>query len=203
MCIIRPIDQQDIQKILAIYQYYVENTAISFEYQVPSLSEFTSRVLTIQQKYPFLVLEYQDNLCGYAYASTFIQRDAYQYCAEVTIYLAPNMRGLGYGSHLYNTLEYCLKKQGVRTMYACIAHTEDTSDPYLNNASEQFHARLGFSLVGTFKRSGYKFHRWYDMIWMEKIINSDALAPPKFQLFPDIQSDVFDCQTCSITTSQS
>lgn len=160
---------EDAESILNIYKYYVQNTAISFEYEVPTLDEFKARIENTLEKYPYLVAEQNGRIIGYAYGSQFHERAAYSWCAEVSIYVDVNTRKNGVGRLLYEALEQALKEQGILNLYACIAYT-DTEDEYLNNNSAQFHAHLGYEQIGRFHKCGYKFNHWYDMIWMEKII---------------------------------
>ena len=166
---IRPATLDDAEKILKIYSYYVEKTAISFEWTVPTLENFVSRMKRTMKKYPYLVAECEKKIIGYSYAHEFILRDAYNYSAELTIYLDKNFRRQGIGRKLYETLERKLSEMGILNLYACIGSLE-VADEFLNHDSEKFHENLGFHFVGRFKKCGYKFGRWYDMIWMEKII---------------------------------
>lgn len=170
---IRRANKEDIQDILNIYGYYTENTAISFEYETPTLEEFTKRFNNISSKFPYLVAEMtqeqEKKIVGYAYGNTLIARAAYDYCAELTIYLDPEARKCGIGRKLYETLEEQLAEQGIKNLYACIGSPIE-EDEYLTNNSEQFHQHLGFKRNGLFYKCGYKFGRWYNMIWMEKII---------------------------------
>ena len=170
---IRRANKEDIQDILNIYGYYTENTAISFEYETPTLEEFTKRFENISSKFPYLVAEMtkeqEKKIVGYAYGNTLIARAAYDYCAELTIYLDPEARKCGIGRKLYETLEEQLAEQGIKNLYACIGSPIE-EDEYLTNNSEQFHQHLGFKRNGLFYKCGYKFGRWYNMIWMEKII---------------------------------
>lgn len=166
---IRTATISDAEFILNIYSYYVQNTAISFEYEVPTLDEFTNRIKRTLEKYPYLVAEQNGKIIGYAYGSQFHERAAYRWCAEVSIYVDVDARKCGVGRLLYEALEQALKEQGILNLYACIAYT-DVEDEYLNNNSAEFHVHLGYQQIGRFHKCGYKFNRWYDMIWMEKII---------------------------------
>ena len=166
---VRSASTADAESLLKIYSYYVKNTAISFEYDVPDIDEFKGRIEHILEKYPYLVAEQDGTIIGYAYASQFHPRAAYQWCAEVSIYVDVHSRKSGVGRVLYEELEKRLMTQGVLNLYACIAYT-DKEDEYLNNNSAQFHAHLGYQQIGHFHSCGYKFNRWYDMIWMEKMI---------------------------------
>lgn len=170
---IRDAQPEDAGRILEIYAYYVEHTAVSFEYDVPSLSEFQNRMANIQKKYPYLVAELNGEILGYAYAGPFIGRDAYNWSCELTIYLDSSATKCGLGRRLYEALEKRLKNMGIQNLYACIGYPE-TEDEYLSRNSADFHAHLGFTLAGTFRKCGYKFGRWYDMVWMEKLIGAHS-----------------------------
>jgi phosphinothricin acetyltransferase len=106
---------------------------------------------------------------GYAYAGSFHSRAAYSHCCELSIYLDRNARRNGYGRKLYEVLEEKLREMGFLNLYACIGDPI-TEDEYLTHNSELFHQHMGFTKIGTFHRCGRKFDRWYNMIYMEKII---------------------------------
>ena len=167
--VIRSANPDDAEALLDIYAYYVTNTAISFEYEVPSIEEFRNRINKTLQKYPYLVAEEEGIIVGYAYAGDFVGRAAYGHCCELTIYLRRSDKGRGHGRKLYEALEKQLKEMGIKNMYACIGDPIE-EDEYLTRNSEDFHRHLGFTKVGEFYKCGYKFGRWYNMIWMEKII---------------------------------
>ncbi len=166
---IRTATAGDTEEILNIYTYYVENTAVSFEYQTPSIDEFKGRIENTVKEYPYLVAVHNGKIIGYTYAGAFIRRAAYDRSAEVSIYVAKDARRCGVGRKLYEALERELKNMGILNLYACIGHPEE-DDEYLTKNSAQFHGHLGFKQVGRFHKCGCKFGRWYDMIWMEKII---------------------------------
>lgn len=170
---IRSAAAQDAPRLLEIYAYYVENTAITFEYDMPSESEFRGRIENTLKRYPYLVLIDGGVIRGYAYAGPFHPRAAYRLSAEVSIYLDRAARGRGYGRRLYEALEKELKSRGIRNLYACIA-SPVKEDEYLNHDSERFHAHLGFERCGEFHLCGLKFGRWYSMIWMEKLIGEHS-----------------------------
>lgn len=167
---IRPVTLEDAPALVSIYDYYVKNTAITFEYETPSIQEFQSRMKQTMQTYPYLVLEDKDTIQGYAYAGHFNFRDAYDWSCEMTIYLDHEARHHGYGKTLYLALEKELIKMGITNFYACIGFPKE-DDQYLTKNSAHFHEHLGYSICGCFHHCGYKFDRWYDMIWMEKIID--------------------------------
>ena len=109
---IRTAQEEDAEELLGIYAPYVEQTAVTFEYEVPSVVEFTERIRNTLQKYPYLVAETPEGIVGYAYASAFHERAAYGWGAELSIYVKCDQRGIGVGQQLYNALEEALKKQG-------------------------------------------------------------------------------------------
>lgn len=178
---IEKVTTKDAKQLLEIYAPYVENTAVSFEYEVPGVQEFENRIEAISSEYPYLKAADGDEIWGYAYAGRFKARRAYDYSVETTIYIRQDKRGLGIGKALYRVLEASLLDMGILNMNACIA-VPRTKDEHLTNDSRYFHEKMGFSLVGTFHNSGYKFHTWYDMIWMEKMLGEHRAEPDKVRL---------------------
>jgi phosphinothricin acetyltransferase len=170
MITIRTATVADAEKLLAIYAPYVENTAITFEYTVPSVEEFANRIRNTLADYPYLVAEKDGEILGYVYASTFKPRCAYRHCVETSIYVAREAHGQGVGSKLYEALEEELKSRGIINLNACIAWIE-TPNSHLTHQSPDFHAKMGYKRVAHFHRCGYKFDEWYDMIWMEKLLD--------------------------------
>lgn len=168
--IIRSATVEDAASVWNIYRYYVEHTAISFEITMPSVEDIAVRIRRVLSTFPYLVAEVAGCVIGYAYAGPFIPREAYDHCAEVSIYVARENRRSGAGRLLYDALLARLAQQGISNVYACIGVPE-TEDEYLNNNSAQFHAHMGFTEVGRFRNSGYKFGRYYHMIWMERILS--------------------------------
>ena len=174
---------EDAEELLQIYAPYVKETAISFEYEVPSVEEFADRIRHISSRYPYIKVVEDGKILGYAYADGFKGRKAYDWSVETTIYVRQDCKRQGVGRKLYETLETSLKSMGVLNMNACIASTEQ-EDKHLTNDSYYFHKKMGFELVGTFHQSGYKFDRWYDMIWMEKLIGTHDVPAEKVE-FPN------------------
>lgn len=166
---IERVTLEDAKELLAIYAPYVRDTAVSFEYEVPSLQEFKGRIQDISKMLPYIKAVEAGEILGYAYASKFKNRKAYDWSVEVTVYVREDARRRGVGKILYQALENSLQRIGVLNMNACIAVPKG-EDVHLSNDSYHFHEKMGFRLVGTFHNSGYKFHTWYDMIWMEKMI---------------------------------
>ena len=166
---IRSATPDDAGAILDIYAYYVENTAISFEYDVPSEDDFRARIKKTLERYPYLVLEDEGMIRGYAYAGVFKDRAAYDRSCEVTVYVDHGYKGRGYGRVLYEALEKSLSQTEITNLYACIGDPVE-EDEYLTKDSENFHRHMGYTLAGTFHNCGLKFGRLYNMIWMEKIL---------------------------------
>lgn len=167
---IERVTEQDAWELLEIYGPYVRDTAISFEYEVPTEEEFRQRIRSIRAKYPYIKAVEDGRILGYAYAGAFKQRSAYNWAVETTIYVKKDCRKMGVGRRLYEALEQSLKQMGICNLNACIACTE-TPDDHLTNDSMRFHEKLGYKPVGIFHQCGYKFDTWYDMIWMEKLVS--------------------------------
>ena len=174
---VRTATIEDAEELLNIYAYYVKNTAITFEYEVPSIEEFQHRISKTLEKYPYLVIEKEGKIFGYAYAGALKERAAYGWCVELSIYLDNKAQKCGFGRILYEALENELKTQGYLNLYACIGYPIE-EDEYLTKNSAQFHEHLGYRKIGEFYRCGYKFERWYNMIWMEKIIGDHTTVAP-------------------------
>ena len=162
MLTIRPANLADAQAIQVIYAPYVEKTAITFEYEVPSVQEFEKRICKTLEKYPYLVAEENGQVLGYAYASTYYARTAYDWTTELSIYVAKEARGQGIGSALYTALEEELQARGYLRFLACIAVP--------NEASISMHEKRGYVQVAHFPKIGYKFNKWHDIVWMQKTI---------------------------------
>ena len=177
---IRPASPEDAAALLAIYAPYVEKTAITFEYQVPAEDEFRSRITGTLARYPYLTALRDGSIIGYAYASAFKERTAYDWAVETSIYVAEDMRRTGAGSVLYQALEDILKQQGVLNVNACIA--------YPNPGSIRFHEEAGYRTIGHFTQCGYKLGQWWDMIWMEKMLGEHESTPGPFIPYPQLPS---------------
>ena len=173
---IRSARPDDAARLAEIYGYYVENTAVTYEYVTPSIPEFRARVEKTLLRYPYLVVEAAGVILGYAYAGPLVARAAADWSCEVSIYLDRGAHGRGLGRMLYAALEEALSRMGIRNLYAVIAWPE-TPDEYLTTNSADFHAHLGFREAGHLHRCGSKFGRWYDLIWMEKVIGTHMPDP--------------------------
>ena len=181
---IRHATPEDAEALLGIYSHYVKNTAVTFEYEVPSAEEFRMRIANTLKKYPYLVAEEDGKAVGYAYASPFKTRAAYDHSVEASIYVSRDQRRTGIGSLLLDTLEADLKKMNIFNVNACISVPDGEEDEYLTFDSVRFHEKKGYSLVGMFHKCGYKFGRWYNMVWMEKMVGEHVSPAPDVVPFP-------------------
>ncbi len=179
MITIRDAFPSDAERLLEIYGYYVRNTAITFEYETPSPDEFRARMEQTAERYPYLVILRDGRVEGYAYAGPFKGRAAYDWACEVSVYLDPGARKCGMGRMLCEALEKSLKQMGIVNLYACIGYPE-TEDEYLTRNSAEFHAHLGYVKVGEFHKCGYKFGRWYDVVWLIKDLGEKPDQPEPF-----------------------
>ena len=179
---------EDAAEILAIYRPYIENTAITFDTDVPSVSEYSEHISHILENYPFIVAEENGKIIGYAYASTFRARKAYIYTAETSIYVKDGCHRNGVGLALYDELEKWLTKQNVIILYACITHTSYSDDPNLPEGSIAFHTSAGYKHIGQMENCGYKFGKWYDIVWMEKRLNNANENPNDFISFSKLKA---------------
>ncbi len=183
---IRVANEMDAKELLEIYGYYVKNTAISFEYEAPSLEEFTERIRNTLKAYPYLVAEVDGKARGYAYAGRFHTRDAFAWSAETSIYLSKDCHRMGLGKLLYEKLEAILKAQNVVNVYAVVAVPATEGDRYVDRNSERFHEALGYKTVSTLHCVGSKFGNWYDLLEMEKFLGAHDAPPKPFLPFPQI-----------------
>lgn len=157
---IRSVKIEDAADLVAIYAPYVEGTAITFETEVPTVADFASRIKKTLEKFPYLVAEEEGRVVGYAYASTYKDRAAYDWTVELSVYVAQEARGKGIGSLLYDALEEDLTARGCKNFLACIALP--------NPASLALHEKRGYEQVAHFKKVGYKFDTWHDIVWLQK-----------------------------------
>ncbi|AEB81304.1 TPA: N-acetyltransferase [Streptococcus suis] len=157
---IRSARIEDAADLVAIYAPYVEKTAITFETEVPTVEAFASRIEKTLEKFPYLVSVEEGKVVGYAYASTYYARAAYDWTVELSVYIKQEARGKGIGSLLYDAIEEDLKARGFKNFLACIALP--------NPASLSPHKKRGYEQVAHFKNVGYKFDTWHDIVWLQK-----------------------------------
>jgi len=184
--VIRLAEVGDARQIRAIYAPYVATTAVSFEYEIPSVAEMERRIAETKKKYPYLVAVEDGRIVGYTYASAFHGRIAYQHSVELSLYVDRSCHGRGIGRRLYRALEKCLLEQNVVKLYACITSTDRENDRHLTDGSIRFHEKMGYTPVGRHESCGYKFGKWYTANWLEKEIAPLPEHPAPFVAFPQI-----------------
>lgn len=162
---IRNAQVEDAANLVAIYAPYVEKTAITFETQVPTVEDFENRIKKTMKKFPYLVAIEEGQIVGYAYASTYYARAAYDWTVELSVYVQKEARGKGVGTLLYTALEEELTVRGFKNFLACIALP--------NPASIALHEKRGYEQVAHFKKVGYKFGTWHDIVWLQKSLVGD------------------------------
>ena len=166
--IIRDAVPGDAAALLDIYRPFVTDTAVSFELVPPSATEFRDRIAEAQTKWAWLLAMHEDAPVGYAYASAFRTRAAYQWTVETSAYVHPKHRGKGVARQLYRRLLSRLAEMGYCNAYAGIALP--------NDGSIAFHRALGFTPVGVFHRGGWKFGKWHDISWWETKLRDEPPA---------------------------
>ncbi len=159
----------DAAGIRAVYAPYVLQTAISFETAVPSVEELARRISNVLEKHVWLVAEEGDEIVGYAYSSKHRDRPAYQWAADVSVYLAEKAQGKGLGQQLYSVLFKIMHLQGYYKCYAGIALP--------NDKSVKLHEAFGFTCLGIYANVGYKNGSWHDVGWWEKTLQHPASTP--------------------------
>jgi len=186
---IRKASETDAEALVSIYAPYVLETAITYEVEVPTVEEFKQRIKHILEKLPYLVAEHDGKIVGYAYAAPFHVRVAARFNVEASIYIDKDFQHSGLGKRLYIALEDILKKQGYLNINVSIAYP-DNEDEHLTKNSAEFHEHLGYRMVGEFHKCGYKFNRWYNLIWMEKFIGEHVENQPEVKRFDEIESEI-------------
>ena len=169
---IRLATAADAAGVRAIYAPYVRETWVSFEADVPSVEEMAGRIEGAAPRYPWLVADNGGAVAGYAYASAHRGRSAYQWSAEVSVYVAETHRRRGFARRLYGALVDVLQLQGFANAYAGIALP--------NEASVGAHEALGFEPVGVYRGVGFKLGAWRDVGWWAlRLGDGAAPAPPR------------------------
>lgn len=166
---IRPVREDDAVRMLEIYQPFITQSAVSFEYEVPSQEVFRKRVTDYSHDAPWYVWETEGTVVGYAYASKHRERAAYQWAVEVSVYLDSKFRRQGIGRALYEELFRDLTQRGFHVALAGITlpHPQSVG----------FHESMGFVPVGIYRRIGFKFGNWHDVGWWQKNLKSENETP--------------------------
>ncbi len=175
MAIIRLANEKDAESILAIYAPYIKNTSYTFETEVPSIQSFAERINNYLINWPWLVCEINGIIAGYAYATRYRERTAYQWGTEASVYIHDDFQQRGIAKALYATLIEILRRQGFRNVYAVINLP--------NDKSVSFHESFGFTHFATYEKVGYKLGNWKNVGWWQLSINDytdEPSAPVKF-----------------------
>lgn len=162
---IRRVSEKDLKQICGIYNYYIENTAITFEETPVSLKEMRNRVKNITISYPWYVYEEDEQVAGYTYARKWKDRYAYRFSVESTVYIKNSALGKGIGSKLYTKLLKELKNRNFHVIVAGISLP--------NDRSQRFHEKFGFVKVAYFSEVGYKFNKWVDVGYWELLLKDE------------------------------
>ena len=158
---IRPAGLGDAEQIVRIYNYYIENTVITFEEEKISTDEMRGRIEEYTRDYPWFVYEKDHEVIGYAYAAKWRSRSAYRYSAETTVYVDKDFCGKGTGTALYEKLIEECAKRGLHALMAGITMP--------NKKSQRLHEKIGFKKIGHFQETGRKFDKWLDVGYWEYI----------------------------------
>jgi phosphinothricin acetyltransferase len=180
---IRLARASDAAGIAAIYAPYCEASPVSFETSAPAPEEFAGRIQNITAHWPWLVLEDDESVAGYAYAGRHRDRAAYQWSVDTTVYVHERYRRRGVGRALYATLFNVLRQQGY--FKACAGITIP------NAASIALHEAVGFTRVGVYRGIGFKLGGWHDVAWYEAELQPETASPPA----PKPLSAVLDSQS--------
>jgi L-amino acid N-acyltransferase YncA len=170
--IVRPSVDADMTAITRIYAHHVLNGTGTFETSPPSEEEMrTRRADVLGKNLPWLVIENNGYIAGFAYANWFKPRPAYRFSVEDSIYLAADALGKGLGKQLLNELLVQLERRGVRKVMAVIGDSANTG-------SVGVHRSAGFEQAGLIESCGWKFGRWLDIVLMQKSIGEGNTTPP-------------------------
>ncbi|WP_075997502.1 GNAT family N-acetyltransferase [Salaquimonas pukyongi] len=176
--LIRPAEEKDFDAVTAIYGEAVAHGTASFELTVPGRDDLIARHdALVCQGYPYLVLEADGAVQGYAYAGPYRARPAYRFVVENSIYLDARARGKGYGKTLLMELVSICEKAGFRQMIAVIGDSA-------NSGSVAVHAACGFRMVGTLKDVGWKHGQWLDTVLMQLPLGAGGAMPPDAESLP-------------------
>lgn len=165
----RSATEADAEVLREIYAPSVLHTHTSFEVEVPSASEMGRRIRTTTETHPWLVAEDGGVVVGYAYATRHMERAAYAWSVNVSVYVAASHHGRGVGKRLYRALFEELRARGFVNAFAGVALP--------NEASVALHTSVGFVPVGTYRHVGFKHGRWHDTAWFQLTLQEPPAAP--------------------------
>jgi len=169
----------DAAAIAAIYGPHVSQESTSFELVPPDPAEMARRIDQQLETYPWLVAEDAGQVIGYSYASPHRPRAGYRWCVEVSVYVDTRRHRGRVGRALYTALFEILTLQGFVNAYAGVTLP--------NPASVGFHEAMGFRLIGTYRRIGYKLGQWHDVAWYDHALAPHAEDPPEPRPLPELR----------------
>ena len=152
---------EDGERLVKIYAQYLD-TPVTFECVCPTAEVFSARIRDISAQYPYLVCEREGEPVGYAYAHRQMEREAYGWNAELSVYLDRDAVSAGLGKRLYGALIELLRMQGVHNVYGGVTLP--------NEKSKRLHEGMGFRRLGVYRHTGYKCGAWHDVAWFEREI---------------------------------
>ena len=172
MPLIRPSREDDIAAIADIYGHHVLHSTGTFETEAPGIADMTARRADVLSKgLPYLVVEDDGRIVGFAYGNWFKPRPAYRYSVEDSIYLAPDAHRQGLGRALLAELMAHCETAGIRKVMAIIGDSANTG-------SIGVHRALGFEQAGIIQSCGWKFGAWRDIVIMQKTLGAGDTQPP-------------------------
>jgi phosphinothricin acetyltransferase len=177
--VIRFANEDDAEGILAVYTPYILDTTITYEYDIPSIENMKQRIQGVQSFYPYLVCTYNHEIVGYAYASKHKERAAFQWGAEISVYIKEDFHGSGVASRLYDRIIAFLYEQGIYKLYALIDAP--------NEKSERFHLKRGFKEIGSILNTAYKLGKWCNLKYYEKTLRECKEEPAPLRSIYDIE----------------
>jgi L-amino acid N-acyltransferase YncA len=180
MLILRLATEDDAAQVRAIYAPIVERTATSFEYDLPTIDEMRQRIAKVLPLFPWLVCERDGEVLGYAYAGRHKERAAYQWSADVSVYIHPSVHRKGVGRALYTSLFHLLDLQGLVNLYGGVTLP--------NPGSVGLHEAMGMRPFCVYKAIGYKFGAWHDVGWWHLALRERAPDPQPPLLLADARA---------------
>ena len=179
---IRPAKPTDAAAILDIYAPYIRDTSITFETEVPLVNDFEERINSYMENWPWLVYEKNGVVAGYAYASRYRERVAYQWSIECSVYIHDDHHRSGIARALYSSLFSILRIQGFTTAYAVINLP--------NDPSVTLHESMGFNYFATYEKVGYKLGKWKNVGWWRLQLNEYLQEPAVPIKFSEISDEI-------------
>ena len=170
--IVRDATRADAPALAAIYGHDALHGTGTFEEAAPSAEDMAARLEAVRGKgLPWVVVEEDGQVLGYACAGPYRTRSAYRYTAEDSVYVAPEARGRGVGRLALQAVIAACEALGLRQLVAVIGDSQ-------NAGSLGLHRALGFEPCGALRAVGWKHGRWLDVVMMQKKLNGGAAAGP-------------------------